>query len=124
MSAGIPITQTLVISSKVTKNEFIKRGLTQAMYMIQQGKSLADSLRILKVFPSDIISAIAIGEESGQVENMMDRIAQICELEAEEAIDRFISLLEPISILVLGGIIAFIVISVALPMFEMYVLLE
>lgn len=124
LSSGVPITQALAISSKVTENEFIKSRLTQGADMVQQGMGLARSLNILEVFSPDIISVMAIGEESGQVEKMMNRIADICELEAEGAVDRFISLLEPISILILGGIIAFIVISVALPMFDMYVFLD
>ena len=91
--------------------------------MIQQGESLSKALSSLAIFPAEIINFIAIGEESGQVEEMMNKVADLCEMEAEAAIDRFIVLLEPISVLIIGGIVAFIVISIILPMFEMYAFL-
>lgn len=124
LSAGIPITQSLTIASNATGNELIRSKLTQAVTKVQQGRSLAGSLESLNLFPAEVINIIAIGEESGQIQEMMDKIADICDMEAETAIDKFISLLEPLSILILGGIIAFIVIAVVMPMFEMYVFLD
>ncbi|MGB3926235.1 MAG: type II secretion system F family protein [Caldicoprobacterales bacterium] len=121
ISSGVSITHTLVISSKVTRNEFISKKLANTINMVQQGQGIAKALDSLSIFSSEIINFIAIGEESGQIEEMMNKVADICEIEAETAIDSFIALLEPLSVLFLGGIIAFIVISVALPMFEMYV---
>jgi len=122
-SAGISIAHALAISSRVTKNEFISRKLANSVNMIQQGESLSKVLNSLGVFPAEIINFIVIGEESGQLQEMMNKVSEICEMEAEVAIDRFIALLEPISVLILGGIIAFIVISIILPMFEMYAFL-
>jgi type IV pilus assembly protein PilC len=121
ISAGLPITQSLAISSKVMNNAYIINKLNQALAMVYQGKGLAKSLMTLGIFPLETINIIGTGEESGNLGEMMDKIADLCELEAETAIDRFISLLEPLSILFLGGIIAYIVISVVLPMFNMYV---
>lgn len=121
VSAGLPLTQSLAISSKVMNNAYIINKLNQALAMVYQGKGLAKSLMTLGIFPLETINIIGTGEESGNLGEMMDKIADLCELEAETAIDRFISLLEPLSILFLGGIIAYIVISVVLPMFNMYV---
>ncbi|HZJ82736.1 MAG TPA: type II secretion system F family protein, partial [Clostridia bacterium] len=121
ISAGLPITQSLAISSKVADNAFVMSKLQQAIGMVYQGRGLAKSLVALDVFPLETVNIIAIGEESGKIGEMMDKIADLCELEAETALDRFVSLLEPLSILFLGGIIAYIVISVVLPMFQMYV---
>ncbi len=123
ISTGVSIAHTLAISSKVTNNEFINKKLTNTVNMIQQGESLSKALSSLAIFPAEIINFIAIGEESGQVEEMMNKVADLCEMEAEAAIDRFIVLLEPISVLIIGGIVAFIVISIILPMFEMYAFL-
>lgn len=124
ISAGIPITQSLSISQNVTNNEYIKERLTKGSYMVQQGRGLAKSLKTLDIFTTEIINVIAIGEESGQIEEMMNKTADISELEAESAIDKFVSMIEPISILLLGGIIAFIVIAITLPMLEMYSFLD
>ncbi|MGI5851956.1 MAG: type II secretion system F family protein [Caldicoprobacterales bacterium] len=121
VSAGLPLTQSLSISSKITNNTFIINKLQLALAMVYQGKGIAKSLSTLGIFPQETINIIAVGEESGEIGEMMDKIADLCELEAETTIDRFISLLEPLSILFLGGIIAYIVISVVLPMFNMYV---
>jgi len=123
ISAGISIAHALAISAKVTKNEFVNRKLVNIVSIIQQGESLSKALSSLGIFSEEIINFIAIGEESGQVEEMMNKVADICEVEAEAAIDRFIALLEPISVLILGGMIAFIVISIILPIFEMYTFL-
>lgn len=123
ISTGVSIAHTLTIASRVTNNEFIYKRLADTINMIQQGESLSMALGSLGIFSREIINFIAIGEESGQVEEMMNKVADICEIEAENAIDKFIALLEPISILIVGGIVAIIVISIILPMFEIYAFL-
>ena len=78
ISSGVSITHTLVISSKVTRNEFISKKLANTINMVQQGQGIAKALDSLSIFSSEIINFIAIGEESGQIEEMMNKVADIC----------------------------------------------
>jgi general secretion pathway protein F len=71
------------------------------------------------VFPPVIVSMIAVGEKSGQLEEMLNRVSSIMEAELDSSLRRLMSLVEPLMILLMGCIVAFIVISILLPIFEM-----
>lgn len=120
LTSGISLTHALNIALKTTKNPLVEKNLEQIIDQVRQGKGLAQPLDALGIFPPGVVEMIAIGEESGRVDDMMEKTADLCQREAEAGLEKFLVMLEPIMILILGGIITFIVIALALPIFYSY----
>jgi len=120
IASSIPLTQSLDIASKAIGNIFIEQALRKVIDEVRKGKSLGYSLKNTDVFPVAISRMISIGEESGQLEEMMEKIADFYEIEIESSTERIITLLEPLMILLLGGIIAVIVLAIAMPVFYIF----
>ncbi|MFY9413415.1 MAG: type II secretion system F family protein [Tepidanaerobacteraceae bacterium] len=119
IASGIPILKALDIASNTAKNRFIKREVQKIKIGLKQGDNLSGLLSY-KVFPQIMVKMIAIGEESGTLEDMLDKVAAIYENDVDIMLERMMSLVEPVIIIILTVIISFIVISVILPMFEIY----
>ncbi|MCK4462840.1 MAG: type II secretion system F family protein [Candidatus Omnitrophica bacterium] len=115
---GVPILESLHVVSATVNNAVIKRQINKASTHVRGGANLAHGLSKGPIIPPLVINMIAVGEESGQVEKSLFKIAQSYERETDAAIKTMMSLLEPILILVLGVIVGFIVISMLLPIFE------
>jgi len=119
LNSGIPLLQSMDIAKAVVNNAVISGAIESAKEDIREGESIAEPLRRSKVFPSMVTHMIAVGEKTGELEQMLFRIAEAYDNEVETMISRITSLLGPIVILFLGGIVLFIVLSILLPMFEM-----
>jgi general secretion pathway protein F len=117
--SGVPLLSALEIVRNIVNNVLIAEVIDNAMEEIQAGKSLATPLARSKWFPSIAIQMISVGEQSGELENMLDKIAEVYERETESQIMAMTSMLEPVMILVMGVAVGFIVISILLPIFEM-----
>jgi general secretion pathway protein F len=89
------------------------------MESVEQGTSMSSTLGGSKWFPPMAVQMIAVGEQSGELESMLDKIADVYEREAENRLMAMTSMLEPLMILVMGVVVGFIVISILLPIFEM-----
>ena len=94
--------------------------MDQAKDSVRQGERIADSLKKCKLFPPLVISMIASGEESGTIPDMLDKIANFYEQDVKIMIDSLASMLEPILVGCLGAAIAFVVVSMYLPYFTMF----
>ena len=119
LSSGIPLLQAMEITSKVVGNRVAADGLLNAREDIRKGMDLAGPIRRIGVFPPMVDSMIRIGEESGTLDEILGRAADFYDDEVETAMQRMVSLLDPVLILIMASIIGFIVISMALPMFDM-----
>lgn len=119
LSSGIPIIPSLEAAANVTNNMVVKDGIERVVYDIKKGISLAKLLKDMKVFPPMMISMVSIGEESGSLDEMLSKTADFYDEELETAIQKMVSMLEPLMIIVMSIIIGFIVIAMILPMFEM-----
>ncbi len=119
LASGIPIIQALESSSRVTNNRVVIDGIDQVTEDIKKGASLSVLLKKVGVFPPMMISMVGIGEESGSLEGMLERAADFYDEELEAAIQKLVSMIEPLMIVVMGVVIGFIVISMMLPMFDM-----
>ncbi len=119
LASGIPIIQALESSSRVTNNRVVIDGIDQVTEDIKKGASLSVLLKKVGVFPPMMISMVGIGEESGSLEGMLERAADYYDEELEAAIQKLVSMIEPLMIVVMGVVIGFIVISMMLPMFDM-----
>ncbi len=110
---------TDAIVRDVITNRLLVNAIDEARHCIQEGEDLAVPLKRAKVFPPIVTHMIAIGEKSGQLEEMLANIAEGYESEVDMAINSLTSILEPAIILLMGIIVAFIVLSILLPIFEM-----
>ena len=119
VSSGIPILDSLAIVKDVLTNRLLAGAIAEASHCIREGEDLAFPLKRAGVFPSMVTDMIAIGEKSGQLEEMLGNIAESYENEVDMTINSLTSVLEPIIILVMGVFVALIVISIILPIFEM-----
>lgn len=119
LGSGIPIIQALETSANVTSNLVIVDEMKKVTEDIKKGVSLSSLLKRMNIFPPMMVSMVGIGEESGALEDMLDRAADYYDEELETAIQRLVQLLEPLMIVVMAFVVGFIVISMLLPMFDM-----
>ncbi|MEG6584049.1 type II secretion system F family protein [Dendrosporobacter sp. 1207_IL3150] len=118
LRGGVPIITALEVVKKTTDSIPIVNALTTAQISIREGLGLSTPLGSSNIFTPLVIQMVAVGEETGELDKMLDKIADFYESEVDDSVNRLNSLLEPILIGVLGVIIGAIVISVALPMFD------
>ena len=119
LNSGVPLITSLQIVSSIVNNSLIQEVLEDAMEQIQKGKSMSSSLESSVWFPPTFIQMISIGEQSGQLEAMLEKISTTYEREVETAILGMTSLIEPVMIAAMGAAVGFVVLSILLPIFEM-----
>jgi len=119
LESGVPLINALQIVRNIVNNMLIAEVIDKAVDEIQAGKSLAVPLSRGRWFPPIMIQMIAVGEQSGELEKMLHKVADIYEGEVDSHIMAVTSMLEPAMILFMGLLVGFIVISILLPIFEM-----
>lgn len=119
LASGIPLLQSMDIVAKVVGNRIVSDGILNAKDELRKGYDLAGPIRRMGVFPPMVDSMIRIGEESGTLDEVLSRTADFYDEEVEVAIQKMTTMLEPLMIIIMAVIIGFIVISMALPMFDM-----
>lgn len=119
ISSGIPIIQAIESSGQVTNNVFIQKNMTYAIDNIKKGSPMSVELKKLEIFPPMMISMLKIGEESGAIDSMLQKTSDFFEEELEEAIKRMTSMMEPLIIIIVGGIVAVVLLSIYMPMFDL-----
>jgi len=119
LSAGVPILEALSTTAETAGNEVFESALVKVRAGIREGDSIAKPLRQARVVDSMVVNMIDVGEETGELDQMLARIADTYEDEVDTAVSSLVSLLEPIMIIVLGSIVAFIVIALFMPMVGM-----
>jgi len=119
LSSGVPIITAMDIVKNVVQNEIIKKAVEESKENIREGESIARPLERSEVFPPMVIHMIEVGEQTGELENMLDRISISYDNEVEAAVNGLTSLLEPILILAMAGLVGFAVIAILLPIMDM-----
>ena len=119
VQSGVSLLSSLQIVRNIVNNVLIAEVIDRAVDEIRAGKSLAGSLSQSRWFPSMVVQMISVGEQSGELETMLNKIADTYEREVESNIMALTSMLEPIMILIMGLAVGFVVISILLPIFEM-----
>jgi type IV pilus assembly protein PilC len=118
--SGVPILQALDIVRDTSGNQVIANAVEAAKYEIQQGGMISLALQREGVFPLLAIQMISIGEETGELDSMMMKVADFYEDEVEQAIKALMSLIEPLMMVLLAGMVAVILLSMYLPLFKLY----
>lgn len=119
LSSGVPILTALNICSKTAGNKVVELEVQKARLAISEGKQMADTLSDSKVFPPMVVQMIGVGETSGALDKMLEKIADFYEEEVDNAVSALKQLIEPLMILFLGVIIGGLVIAMYLPIFKL-----
>jgi type IV pilus assembly protein PilC len=120
LSSGIPLLNCIEITAKVLGNKVVADGLLEAKEDMSKGSSLSQAVRRVGVFPAMIYSMISIGEESGSLEEILEKTSVYYDEEVDVAIQRMLAFFEPLLIVIMAAVVGFIVISIALAMFKVY----
>lgn len=118
LSNGVPLLKALGITRSLVGNRLLRQALEAAALRVQEGGSLAVALRESALFPPMLAQLVAAGEKSGQLEEMLYRVADSYEHQTDLSITGMLSLLEPLMILVMGCLVGFVVLAILLPIFE------
>ncbi len=119
ISSGVPILDALEIVARTAGNKVVEKGVMYTRDKISEGKSIASPLMEQPVFPKMVVQMIAVGESTGAMDIMLGKIADFYDDEVDAAVDAITSLIEPLIMVVLGGIIAVVLLAMYLPIFSM-----
>lgn len=120
VSSGVPILDGLEITARTSGNAIIEDAVMEVRKSVEEGKTISQPMQDTKVFPLMVCQMIAVGEQTGALDQMLSKIADFYEDEVDTAVNGLMKLIEPIMIVILGGIIGTIVVAMYLPMFAMF----
>jgi type IV pilus assembly protein PilC len=120
VSAGVPLLQALDITGKTAGNTVVEEAMAGVIESVKSGGTIADPLKESPVFPAMVSHMVSVGEETGSLDTMLSKIADFYEDQVDAAVKSLTSILEPVMIVLVGGIVGFIVISMYLPLFKVY----
>ncbi|NCC68543.1 MAG: type II secretion system F family protein, partial [Clostridia bacterium] len=120
LGSGIPLIEALEITSGVMTNVYFREALEDAKDDVAMGNPLSETLKRCGVFPPMVYHMVGIGEETGDIEGMLSKLAEYYEEEVEQATAQVMAALEPVIIIVLAGLVGTIILSVIMPMATMY----
>ena len=119
ITSGVPILEGLAITARTAGNAVIEKAIMETRTSIEQGKTIVEPLRESGVFPTMVTQMVAVGEQTGALDNMLTKVAEFFEDEVDAAVADLLTAIEPIMILLLGVIVGGIVISMYLPLFSL-----
>ncbi|MBS1884356.1 MAG: type II secretion system F family protein [Actinobacteria bacterium] len=120
VSSGVPMLQAIKLTGETAGNIVVEEAMDDVYASVKRGGSIAGPIADNDIFPPMVGHMIAVGEETGQLDEMLSKVADFYEAEVDAKVKALTSLLEPIMIVVVGGMVGFIVISMYLPMFSIY----
>ncbi len=118
IASGVPILDGLDIVAKTAGNVVVEEALLDVKAAISEGKTIAEPLSESEVFPGMVVQMIAVGEETGAMENMLSKIADFYDDEVDAAVDALTAMLEPMMMVVLGGTVGGLLVAMYLPIFK------
>ncbi|HEX6603198.1 MAG TPA: type II secretion system F family protein [Solirubrobacterales bacterium] len=120
VSTGVPMLQAIKLTGETSGNIVLEQAMEDVYASVKRGGSLAGPIEANPIFPSMVGHMVAVGEETGQLEHMLAKIADFYEAEVDAKVKALTSLIEPIMIVFVGGVVGFIVIAMYLPIFTLY----
>jgi type IV pilus assembly protein PilC len=118
LSAGVPILDALDVVKKSAGNVVVENAIQETSNKIREGRTMAEPLMETAVFPPMVVQMIGVGEQTGALDTMLNKIADFYEDEVDVAVAALTSLLEPLMMVFIGGIVGVILISMYLPIFS------
>src|SRR5437763_2316764 len=119
-TAGVPILQAIEITGKTAGNAVIERSMGEVIASVKAGGTIAEPLKHARSFPPMVSQMVGVGEETGALDAMLTKIADFYDDEVAAAVKALTSIIEPVMIIVVGGIVGVIVVSMYLPLFSVY----
>ncbi|HXR30470.1 MAG TPA: type II secretion system F family protein [Solirubrobacterales bacterium] len=120
VSAGVPMLQSIKLTGETAGNIVVEQAMDDVYASVKRGGSIAGPIEANSIFPPMVGHMVAVGEETGQLEHMLSKIADFYEAEVDAKVKALTALLEPVMIVFVGGIVGFIVIAMYLPIFSLY----
>jgi len=120
LNVGVPVMQALAVVGETTGNEVINIAMKDVQAAVRDGHPMSTALRLHKIFPEMVTQMIEVGEESGQISQMLDKVADFYDREVDSAAESLTASIEPIMVLVMGAVVGGMVICLYLPMFTIY----
>ena len=119
LTSGVPILEGLLIVSRTAGNKVVENSIITTRQSVSEGKTLAEPLGKAKVFPAMVTQMIAVGEATGALDNMLNKIADFYDEEVDSAVAALTSLLEPMLMIFLGTTVGFVIVAMYMPIFQM-----
>ncbi len=119
-AAGVPLLQALEVTGKTAGNVVVDEAMASVIESVKQGGTLADPLKKEPIFPGMVVQMVAVGEETGALDQMLSRIADFYEDQVDAAVKGLTSILEPVMMVFIGGMVGFVVIAMYMPLFQLY----
>ena len=119
ITSGVPILEGLAITARTSGNAVIERALMNVRKAVEEGRTIVEPLRASDVFPSMVCQMIGVGEQTGALDAMLNKIGDFYEDEVDIAVKNLLTAMEPIMLLLLGVVVGGIVISMYLPLFDL-----
>jgi len=119
-ASGVPIMQAIDVTGKTAGNWVVEKAMDDVIDSVKSGGTIAAPLRNVAIFPPMVAQMIAVGEETGGLDAMLDKVADFYEDEVAAAVKALTSILEPVMIVFVGAIVGFIVVAMYMPMFKVY----
>jgi type IV pilus assembly protein PilC len=120
LNVGVPVMQALSVVGETTGNEVINIAMRDVQSAVRDGQPMSSALRNHRIFPEMVTQMIEVGEESGQISQMLDKVADFYDREVDTAAESLTASIEPIMVLVMGAVVGGMVICLYLPMFTIY----
>lgn len=118
--SGVPIMSSILTAARTVGNKYIENQFGESVQLLQQGGTLADAVRRIDGFENKLGSSIYIGEETGNLDEMLDVTADSYDYASEQAINKLVTLLEPCMLIIMGFLVGFIMLAILIPIFGSY----
>lgn len=118
LGSGVPVLESINHVQRVVGNKVVERGLDTVKTMVKDGFSISVSMKKSLVFPPTLVQLVATGEETGEIDKLLDKAAGFYEKQVESIIERLTSLIEPLMIIMLGSTVAVVLVTIYLPIFQ------
>jgi type IV pilus assembly protein PilC len=120
LNVGVPVMQALAVVGETTGNEVINVAMKDVQAAVRDGHPMSSAMRHHDIFPTMVTQMVEVGEESGQISQMLDKVADFYDREVDSAADSLTASIEPIMVLVMGAVVGGMVVCLYLPMFTIY----
>ncbi|MFF5231831.1 type II secretion system F family protein [Dactylosporangium sp. NPDC000521] len=120
LGVGVPVLQALDVVGATTGNAVISNAMADLQNAVREGRPMSSQLGTHKIFPSMVVQMVEVGEESGQISQMLEKVADFYDREVDSAADALTASIEPIMVLVMGGVVGGMIVCLYLPMFSIY----
>ncbi|MCX5679066.1 MAG: type II secretion system F family protein [Candidatus Omnitrophica bacterium] len=119
LSSGVPILESLDITREVAGNEVLAQAIINIRTYVEKGERMAEPMRVSEEFPPDVIQMVSVGEETGNLDDMLNKIADFYDMTVNYAVKKLTTVIEPIFLVILGGMVGLIMASMLMPIFDM-----